>query len=605
MPVRDDEDIVHYYQRELAYLRQMGAKFANDHKKLAPRLELTPNGCDDPHVERLLESFAFMTARLQRSLDAEFPEITSALLGVLYPHLVNPIPPMSMASFQLDPKKGKITTGYNLPRHTPLLAQSGDGLNCRFRTCYPVTLWPLKVTSAFERKDKYDFLSRNPDIAGVLRLRITGVGAKLDELEFKNLRFHLHGDPRLTHTLYELLFCYVDSVVLLDGKGQPTPLPPDSLRPVGFGLEEEVIPYPPHSHPGYRLLQEYFALPQKFLFFDLANLERRRAEQDLDVLFLLSEMPRRELSMPTDTFQLGCTPIVNLFARTTEPIHLDHRKSEYRLVADVRRERITEIHSILSVTASSNPREQSTAVQPFYSFSHDDNVGGVPQAYWHSRRAPAELPDLSGTDVYLSFLDLNFKHRLPAVQTVYAHVLCTNRDLALELHENGLLQMEETGPIARTTCLMTPTLPALPPLQGTTAWALISSLSLNFLSFSTGQDSLKPLKEILKLYSFADRFSPLQQVDWIYDMVCRPIVRRMGDDAWRGFCRGTEVILTFEDKAVLGSGAFLLAAVLQRFFALYASVNSFVQLSVRRRSEKGSGRLWKTWPPVGGEQPLL
>lgn len=597
----DQEEFLRYYHGELTYLRRMGRIFARDHSKLAGRLELSANDCADPQVERLLESFAFLTARIQRRLDAEFPEITSALLGVLYPHLVNPIPSMSVAHFAPDSKRGKLTTGFDIPKHSKLFAQTHEGLNCRFRTCYPVTLWPLEVVSAgFESKAQFDFLDRRTEVASVLRLRIAAPEAKLEELPIKKLRFYLHGSSTLVSTLYEMLFCNVRDVAVL-GQDGPIFLPNDSIQPVGFGLDEEVIPYPPHAHPGYRLVQEYFALPQKFLFFDLANLERHKCQEELDILFLVDKSAPRGLVVDRNTFVLGCTPIINLFPKTTEPIRLDHRQSEYRLVADIRRERTTEVHSIASVSASSNPAEETAVLQPFYSFQHEMD-GREPRAFWHARRLPTGREDLGGTDVFLSFLDLDFKPQLPPMQTVFAHALCTNRELALEVSAGAMLQIEEVAPLAHIQCLMKPTPPAYPPLEGTTLWALISNLSLNHLSLGAGKQSLQPLREVLRLYSFSDRPSTFRQVNGIVNMECRRVVRRVGPDAWRGFCQGTEVTLTFDESAYMGSSAFLLASVLQRFFALYASVNSFSQLVIRSPQREGE---WKRWLPIAGEQPVL
>src|SRR5947209_4484307 len=601
MPLTDQEDFLRYYHGELTYLRRMGAIFAERYPKLAGRLELSPNDCADPHIERLLESFAFLTARIQRRLDGEFPEITSALLGVLYPHLVNPIPSMSIAHFAPDSKQGKLTTGFEVPRHTKLFSQTEEGLNCRFRTCYPVTLWPLQVTAAgFESKAQFDFLDRATEVATVLRLRIAAPGAKLAELPIKKLRFYLHGSSTVVSSLYEMLFCNVRGVAVL-GKEGPVFLPQDSILPVGFGLDEDVIPYPAHSHPGYRLVQEYFALPQKFLFFELANLERHQCTEELDILFLMDKTPQRGLLVNKDTFMLGCTPIINLFQKTTEPIRLDHREHEYRLVPDIRRERTTEIHSIRTVSASSNPAEETAVLQPFYSFQHQMN-GKDPRVFWHSRRVPTGREDLPGTDVFLSFFDLDFRPDLPPNQTIFAHALCTNRELALELPAGAMLQIEESAPVGRIQALMKPTPPAYPPLQGTTLWALISNLSLNYLSLSGGKESLEPLREILRLYSFSDRPSTFQQVNGIVGMECRRVVRRVGRDAWRGFCQGTEVTLTFDENAYVGSGAFLLASVLERFFALYASVNSFSQLVIKSSQREGE---WRRWAPAAGEQAVL
>lgn len=601
--MRFDEEFLQYYLDELTYLRTRGRGFSRQYPKIAARLELSGGMPADPHVERLVESFAFLSARIQQQLDAQYPEITSALLGVLYPHLIQPVPPAAIARFEVDPKRGKITTGHVIPRHTPLYAYTQDTLTCRFRTCYPVTLWPVEVLeAALEPTEKYDFLSGSSRVAEVLRLRIGASRGSLGELSLDSLRFHIQGDAVHCHRLYEMLFAATERVVLLsDSQTAPIELNASSLSAVGFGPGEDLLPYPSHSHPAYRLLQEYFHFPEKFLFFDLNQLSRRNSDQWFDVLFLLKRRARERPVFDAATFALGCTPVVNLFPRTTEPVRIDHLQLEYRLVADQRRERTTEIHSIVSVSASSNPREPTLSYQPFYSFCHPAN-GSEPSAFWFARRVPTGRPDLPGTDLHLSFLDLNFKPAQAPDQMVYAHTLCTNRSLAAELAAGAQLHMEEVAPVARIYCLTTPSPPAYPPLGGATAWRLISNLTLNHLSFSREAHSLEALKEVLRLYCFSDRPSLQLQIEGIREMRTRRVVRHMGREAWRGFCPGAEVTLIFDQEQYVGSGALLLATVLHHFLALHASVNSFTQLVARRLNREDE---WKRWPPLAGEQPVF
>src|SRR5438045_7322354 len=197
------ESLLRYYTGELTYLRRMGRSFAQRYPKVASRLELAADSCADPDVERVIESFALLTARIQRRLDNEFPEITTALLGALYPNLVDPVPPMAIAEFAVDAAQGKLTSGHLVPRHTPLFAQSTGGLICRFRTCYPVTLWPLEVTGAsLESPTQFVFLDASAHVASVLRLQLRSCGVPLAELGLEQLRFCLRGDSTLTNALY-------------------------------------------------------------------------------------------------------------------------------------------------------------------------------------------------------------------------------------------------------------------------------------------------------------------------------------------------------------------------------------------------------------------
>ena len=607
MKSRPQEDLLRYYKDELTYLRQMGGEFARAYPRVAERLELGKDECADPQVERLIESFAFLSARLQRDLDGELPEVTTALLGVIYPQLVNPVPPMAVARFNADPKQVALTTGHSIKRETRLFAETREGHTCRFRTSYPVTLWPLTVTDASfsgPRNWRYKFLDSMTDVAGVLSvsLRVEG-GVSLKDLDLRSLRFYLNAAPALANTLYELLFCHARHVKLLpEGESKPVDLPDDSIKPVGFGPEEGVLEYPPQAHRGYRLLQEYFSFPEKFLFFDLDNLDRLRRGSAFEALFLLDREPSEQLVVGADTFALGCTPVVNLFPKTTEPIRLDHRSIEYRLVPDKRRERTTEIHSIRSVSAASNAADRARDFEPFYSYNHAMDGAGH-KAFWHARREHSLDRDIPGTEVFLSFLDLDFKPAHPPAEVVYAHTLCTNRELARQMNVGDPLQIEEQAPLLGISCLTKPTWPVHPHLRGATLWRLVSHLSLNHLSLSEeGGDSLPALREILKLYSQSDRPSTQHQIAGVVGLECKKVMRRVGRDAWRGFRRGTEVTVEFDEDRYVGSGAFLLAAVLEKFFALYASINSFTILRAVSRQREG---VWKEWPPAAGEKIIL
>ncbi|HEV7238633.1 MAG TPA: type VI secretion system baseplate subunit TssF [Thermoanaerobaculia bacterium] len=593
-------DFLRYYLEELSYLREMGQQFARSYPKVASRLELQPGECPDPHVERLIESFAFLTARIQNDLDSDFPEIAAELLDVLYPHYLRPVPSMAVARFDFDPERAKLTTGFEIEKHTQLFAVAEQGAVCRMRTCYPVTLWPVKVTRAeMEVPELFDFLGS--DVAAVLRLRLESLADPFEVLGVDKLRFYLHGDPVLVSRVYELMLRDTIRVAVVphDAKSHSY-LPKNSLAPVGLEDDEEVIPYPRHSHPAYRLLQEYFAFPEKFHFVDVSGLAGRASGQSIDLLFLLDRASKRRLLLTPETFSLGCTPIANLYRKTTEPIRIDQRQIEYRLVGDMRKERTTEIHSIVAVSGSSNEAETSREYAPFYSFTHGMEMRKQ-KAFWHARRVPASREDLTGTDVLLSFRDLEFRPTFPPEEIVFAHTLCTNRELAVQLPADAKLQTDESIP-ASIVCVKKPTRPIDPPLGGQALWRLVSHLSLNHLSLTEERESLRALHEILGLYCFAESPAHWQQIRGIQAMAQRRIMRRAPQPDWKGFARGTEVTLNFNEENYAGSSAFLLASVLSRFFGLHASTNSFTQLVMTRVAREGESN---RWPPMAGGRAVL
>jgi type VI secretion system protein ImpG len=603
--MRADEDFLRYYFDELSYLRDAGRSFAREHKKVAARLDMPHGESADPHVERLIESFAFLTARLQRQMKSEFPEITTALLGILYPQLVQPLPPMAIACFDVGSTIKGLTDGFPIHRNTPLFAQDSSGLACRFRTCYDTMLWPVTVVEAVFEPAEYHRIASG---GAVLRIRLRTEEDLQNPKFLPSLRFFLDGPPELIGTLYEILFANTIDVLLVDkSKPEPVSLGASALKSVGFAPDEEVLPYPPNALPGYRLLQEYFNFQQKFLFFEVQHLERRRcagggaAHSDrLDLLFVLNDLPQPEPVIRASNFRLGCTPIINLFQRTSEPIRLDHHQVEYRLIADIRREATTEIHSILSVSGSANPTETSRTYEPFYSFRHAYS-GVDPKAFWMGRRVRADREDLGGTDIYLSFVDLSFNPAVPADQTVFAQILCTNRWLASQLPDRAELNIEHTTPVLRIACITKPTVPLYPPLGGRSLWRLVSSLSLNSASL-TGDLGLEALREILRLYSFTDHSYAQQEIDGICEMQTRKVLRRFGSDAWRGFRRGTEVSFVFDPMRYKGSSALLMASVLRHFLGLYSSVNTFTQVVAKRTAVDGE---WKRWAPLASEQEIV
>src|SRR5688500_776460 len=355
----------------MTFLRDMGAEFAQKYPKIASRLVLEADKCEDPHVERLLEGFAFLAARVHLKLDDEFPQITEALLHTIYPEYTRPIPAMSLVQFQLDPTQGKLTKGYTIARETLLHSRQVNGVACRFRTCYDTTLWPLQVeAAAWVSPHQLEPPVRGTSAVAALRVvlrcapELTFAALPLD-----TLRVYLNAEPNVAAALYELL-CHNCTEILLREPGRNTTRetlsqPPSTLRPIGFELEEGVLPVPRRSFVGYRLLTEYFTFPEKYFFLDLNGLGRLRAAKfgpAVEIIFLISTFERAERrsllegAVSAETIRLGCTPIINLFPRTSEPILLNQRRPEYPITADARRREAVGIYSVEEVLAVTQRR---------------------------------------------------------------------------------------------------------------------------------------------------------------------------------------------------------------------------------------------------------
>ena len=593
------DDFLHYFERELTFLREMGKEFALKYPKVAGRLLLEPGKCEDPHVERLIEAFALLCARVQRKIDDGFPEITQSLLQVLYPQLTAPIPSLSVVKFA--PLLGNLPAcGHRIARGTPLYSKPVNGIPCRFRTVYPVTIRPIEVVDA--RIEEPAKLFKGAQQMVRIRLRFHN-GADFNGFKGDGLRFYLNGPPQHVFPLYQLLLnhsCRVECVPA----GVPTaavpPLPPGCLRPVGFGADEDLLPYPDQAFPGYRLLLEYFALPQKFLFFDCTGLSvlETGAQRELsDLLFYLDRPVPESLAIGPETFCLHATPVVNAFGMVAEPIRHDQRKTEYRVVPDLRREDGMEVLSVDEVTAAAATSfSKVKRYRPVFSLR--DGGEADENALWHLQRRPSSRRHDAGTEVFLSFRSFEGDAAVPKEETVLVRITCSNRDLPAKLScgdPSGDFETETAAPLAAIHGLLKPTASLRPSRDGAQQRRLISHLSLNYLSLVEG--GAGALREILSLYDFCGSLTTRQQINGIASVTSRPVTRRIG----AGFCRGVEVTLQFDEEKYVGSGLYLFASVLERFLGAYVSVNSFVQMT----ASSTSGRVIKQWPPRNGDRALL
>lgn len=610
------DELLPYYNRELAFVRRLGAEFAAAHPKIAGRLQLGPDSAEDPHVERLIEAFAFLNARIRHKLDDDFPELSEAMLGVLYPHYLAPIPSMAIVQFVLDRGQGELTTGYTIPREAAIETDPIDGEPCRFRTCYPTTLWPIELASA--RLSGRPFAAPQtpylPKSVAVLRLQLRCLSKEITfaKLPLNWLRFFLKGQSQHVFALYELLFNNVLGIAIAGSASDPRPVLLDkrSIQPVGFERDEGMIPYSAQSFLGYRLLSEYFAFPQKFLFFDLAGLGQRAlssAGNTLEIfIYLDRSVQDLEQNVSEDTFRLGCAPVINLYRQRAEPIAWSHTETEYRVVPDARRPLAAEIYSIDRVTATS-PDNETIELAPFYSFKHASDRDQR-RAFWYAARRPAETSGATsdrGTEIFLSLVDLGFNPAELGQWTLDVETTCLNRDLPHRLPFGGgqpRLRLVQGAPLDRIECLTRPTPTFRPALKRGTLWRLISHLSLNHLSLTDDDAGTHALREILKLYDFADSAETRGMIEGIASVRSRRVVGRTRGELRGGFCRGIEVTVHFDEDRFTGSGVFLFACLLERFLALYCSINSFSRLIATTTKREGELRRWS---PRAGETVLL
>lgn len=610
------EDLLPYYERELGYLRRYGKEFADKYPKIAGRLLLSGEGSQDPHVERLIESFALLSARVSKKIEDDYPEFTEALLEVLYPHYLRPFPACSIARFDMGSAQAKLSAPVTIPRGTLLNSRPVRGVSCKFRTSYPVTLAPIRLaTAAFKAIADAPMATSLPSGCGgeiALTFELLGDKPSLSELGLDALRLFVDGEPSFCAVLRDALALGVRAAYIEPaGSNRWHALPAVPLAQVGFADDESLIDFPERSHPAYRLLTEFFAYPEKYGFFDLdLKSLRARAGNRFTLHLVLKAMApdapavRILESLTADHLKTGCTPIVNLFAQHGEPIRVTHRTATYPVVADARRAFAYEVHSIDSVkrVRQSAQGEQITEFRPFYSLHHGetpDNTGH----YWLARRDENVARHSPGFETELSFVDLDFNPVQPQTDVVSVDLTCSNRDLPIHLAygvQGGDLTMEGGG-VARTISLLRkPSRPAQFERGRGAHWRLISHLALNHLSLT--QSGLPALKEMLRLYDLARSAVSARQIEGIVALEHRSTTAWLPGKHFASVVRGIEIRLTIDEVTFVGTGIAAFTQVLDHFFALYVHANSFTQLTLL---SSHSGEVLVQCPARSGESILV
>ena len=624
-----DERLLRYYNHELQYVRELGGEFASQFPKIAGRLGLDGFECADPYVERLLEGFAFLAARVHLKIDAEFPRFTQHLLEMVYPHYLAPVPSMAMVQFHPDMSEGALSEGFVVPRGSILRSLLGknDQTACEYRTGHDVTLWPLDLSGA-------EYLATTGAVAALgienlrgvkaaFRFRLKTVGdLSIDALALDRLPLYLHGDDERTIRVYEQLLGNALGLVVGSGERPAAPrrrLDKSHVRPVGFADDEALLPYGSRSFQGYRLLHEYFAFPKRYLmaaFTGLGPAVRACAGSELEVVVLLDRAdPTLDGAVDASLFALYCSPAVNLFPKRADRIHLNTREFEYHVVPDRTRPLDFEVYQVDRVVGYGTSSEEKREFFPFYQLkdrAHDTEDS----AYFATQRQPRLLSSRQrsqgtrssylGSEVYLSLVDAKEAPFSGALRQLAVETLCTNRDLPLQMPVGqGATDftMEAGGPVQSVRCLAGPTKPRPPLGENEAAWRLINHLSLNYLSLLDGEaDQGAPaLRDLLQVYSVAGAPALRKQIEGIAAVSGRPIHRRLPLPGPITYGRGLEITLRCDETAFEGAGAFLFGAVLEQFFARYVSINSFTETVVESLDR---GEIMR-WPARIGQRHAI
>lgn len=573
-----------YYEEEFNYLVEAGREYARLHPERARYLNIRDARARDPHVERLIEAFAFLTGKIRQRLDDDFPQLTHALLDLVWPHYLRPIPPIAMLGFR--PIPGMVRERQTVPRHFLVDSKpTAQEVSCRFSTCYPVDIYPIRLAEAGVVTD--------PAGARILRLRFAlEEGAEPDKLILGPLRLCITGEPAEAFTTYRVLRGNLESIELRFSRERRRALTPPRVSQVGFGLDEGILPYPKTSFPGYRLLTEYFVFPEKFLFVDFpaaGKLEMEKGDKGFDLEVRFKTRPPDKFRPTTESFRLFATPIINMFPRSGEPILVTQLKRAYRVLGDYTHPDAYEVISVDTVEGLRRSDGRRRTHQPFYSFSHD--TGDGESVYYHPTN------HISATGAWITQLSLvsSARQRLPGEETLSLELTCSNGRLCQEVGEGDIrIPGQQRLDYVTFSNFTRPTQPRYPRLGEGAEWSFISHMALNFLSMAEAS----ALKEILRLYDVGTELANQRRIESI-----KEVTARGRETLYRGTpVRGTELKVTIDETHFDDEGDLLLfTQVLSEFLSLYTSLNSFTELVVQRTP---SGEVLRCQPAIG-KQSLI
>jgi type VI secretion system protein ImpG len=612
------DNLLPFYERELGFLRRYSREFSEKYPKIAGDLLMAGEVCEDPHIERMIQSFALMTARISKRLDDDFPEFTEALLEVLYPHYLRPFPSCSIARFDYSAGAGQLTEAQVIARGTELVTRSVKGVACKFRSIYDVAIAPIKIDDV-----KFDAIFESPESVLLptggsskvsLRLSSTSEQPLLGK-NTDNLRIFVDGEPTFCAALLDSLFLRTLVVyVQVEDTLQWVRLPKVPLMPVGYSEQESLIDFPERSHPAYRLLTEYFSFPEKFNFFDLdlpAVAQKLKHECKSFVLHFVfsgvradSNTARTLGNLNKNNLLLGCTPVINLFKQRGEPIRVTHAAAHYPVIANSRSAYAHEVYSVESVklVKQTLQGETVTEVKPFYSLKHGSTAEKNGR-YWTLRRDELIGIKSPGYETEISIVDVDFNPAKPETDTLSIDLTCTNRDIPSMLGyglSGGDLFLEGGALVKQISFLRKPTLTCRFERGRGAHWRLISHLSLNHLSLA--QKGIEAFQETLRLYDLPRSAINEKILAGVVAIDHQPTSKWLSGKPFSCLARGIEITLTIDEENFVGSGLHVFSNVLDHFFSLYVHINSFTQISLK---SKKSGEILLKCQPRSGDSNLV
>ena len=615
-----DPQLLEYYNQELTYMREASGEFAAQHPKIARRLGMNGVEVADPYVERLIESFCFMSARMRIKLDAEFPRFSQRMLEVVYPNYVAPTPSMAVAQLHPSVSEGDFSKGFAVPRDTAFFSRipEGETTACEFRSSQDVVLWPIEMVNAKLAGTPPDipalerYLPPTVKVVGSLRIQLRTTG----ELNFCDLKgldrlpVYLSGEEQIASHLFELL--HAGAVATLTGvprnmADRPHVVTQDALVHEGLEPSQSLMPLTWNTWHGHNLMHEYFACPGRFYFFALQGLapglSRIEGKEAEIVVLLTRDTSALAGLVDAAQFALFCTPVINLFERRTDRIEITPGQTEFHLVPDRSRPMDLEVFGVKDMSAQMADTTQSLSFRPLYQTLNQDE--GNHGRYFSLRRELRLASDNArkygtrtpyvGTEVFVSLVD---QHEAPFSQSLrYLSVkaLLTNRDLPRLVPRNGEsdLSVSDSLPVRAVGLVRAPSQPRAPFAQGEMAWRLIRQLNFNYLPLSDmdHREGAQALRDMLRLFVNSDDLVANRQIDGLIGSRVTPVTRRLPGSGPLVYGRGVQCDLTVDEDAFSGMSPYLMGVVLEHYLARHVSINVFTQTRLESM-QRGPVALW-------------
>lgn len=582
-----------YYQEELLYLRELGREFSQAFPALAPML--ADRGAD-PDVERLLEGVAFLTGRIRQKLDDEIPEIVVAIASLLFPHLVRPLP--STTILELTSIAHAARESARIPIGAEFLSIEVDGTPCRFRSTAPCDIWPITIEDVR--------LESLP--AGKQQLRIELAltpGTNIEALLSSPMRFHLAGDVHDALRMLSWLMVETEDVSVIEsrpsgGGEREISLGRTALSPVGFSEDEPLLSMGRVAFPGFRLLEEYYVLPQKFAFFEVRDVARVAAfGPDTKRFALVLRFGRRmpdAAPITRESVKLHCVPIINLFETTADPIRLAPNRERFLVRTAGLAPKAGEVYSIERVEAIERGRGHRVEIPCFYDFSHRASGTGF---FYTPHYSPSVVGD--GVDVSVSFGTPEDSQELPDAEVASLQLLATNRALASRLRPGEIRVPTAATPSGVVFRNLYPTTPHVsPPFGRELHWRVVAHAAMGIRSL-TEPEVLRSVLDVYNLKAIVDR-----QVARAHELrlaALKDVKVSASERLYRGaLVRGVQIDVFLDETGFAGEGdLYLFGAILESFFAHYVSLNSFAKTTIHGQNSK----VRFTWPARSGNQTML